>query len=227
MQNYDAISGCALFDGIAETELKGMLGCLGARMIRFEKGAAILQEGSPARELGILAEGNAQVIRVDYFGNRSIMAHVHPGQLFAESFACAQAEKLPVSVIAVEPCTVLLLDCRRVLSSCSNACAFHNKIIYNLLQIVAKKNLSLHRRALITGKRSTREKLMTYLLEQAKHAGKSEFSIPFDRQGLADYLEVDRSGLSAEMSKLKKEGFIEFSKNRFALLHKGLDQNER
>ena len=214
----DNLLGCPLFEGIAANDLTAMLGCLGARYISYPKGAVIMAEGKPAKEVGILLTGQVQLIRTDYYGNRSIMMSIHPGQLFAESFACARAEQLPVSVIAAEECEALLLDCSRILTSCCNACAFHSRIIFNLLQIVARKNLAMHRKALITAKRTTCEKLMTYLLLQAKEAGRADFSIPFDRQGLADYLEVDRSGLSAEMSKLKKEGVLDYFKSDFRLL---------
>jgi len=196
-----------------------MLRCLGARRMTYAKGKVILAEGEPARDMGVLLTGQVQLIRTDFYGNRSIMMNIHPGQLFAESFACAGAERMPVSVVAMENCEALLLDCRRVLTSCCNACSFHSRIIFNLLQIVAKKNLALHRKALITAKRTTREKLMTYLLVQAKEAGRIDFTIPFDRQGLADYLQVDRSGLSAEMSKLKKEGVLDYYRSDFRLLH--------
>jgi len=168
--------------------------------------------------VGILIAGQVQLVRTDYYGNRSIMMNIRAGQLFAESFACARAARLPASVVAVEDCEVLLLDCRRVLTSCCNACAFHSRIIFNLLQIVAEKNLALHRKAMITSRRSTRGKLMTYLLLQAKEAGRADFTIPFDRQGLADYLEVDRSGLSAELSKLKKAGVLDYYRSDFRLL---------
>lgn len=214
----DALLRCPLFEGIAPSELSGMLDCLGARQIAYTKGDVILAEGFPARDMGVLLSGQVQLIRTDYYGNRSIMLSIGPGQLFAESFACARAERMPVSVVAVEDCEVLLLGCRRVLTSCCSACAFHSRIIFNLLQIVAEKNLSLHRKALITAKRTTRGKLLAYLLLQAKEAGRADFTIPFDRQGLADYLEVDRSGLSAEMSKLKKEGLMDYYKSSFRLL---------
>ncbi len=215
----ESLLGCPLFDGIAASDLTALLGCLGARHMTYAKGEIIMAEGSPAKDVGILLAGQVQLVRTDYYGNRSIMMNIRPGQLFAESFACASAERLPVSVIAAEDCAALLLDCSRVLTSCCNACAFHSRIIFNLLQIVAKKNLALHRKALITAKRTTREKLMTYLLLQAKETGRADFTIPFDRQGLADYLEVDRSGLSAEMSKLKKEGVLDYYRSDFRLLH--------
>ena len=214
----ESLLGCALFDGIAASDLAALLGCLGARHIAYGRGEVIMAEGAPVKDVGILLTGQVQLIRTDYYGNRSIMMNIRPGQLFAESFACARAERLPVSVIAADDCEALLLDCSRVLTSCCNACDFHSRIIFNLLQIVAKKNLALHCKALITAKRTTREKLMTYLLLQAKEAGRADFTIPFDRQGLADYLAVDRSGLSAEISKLKKEGILDYYRSDFRLL---------
>ena len=220
MTMFDRTKDCPLFEGVAPEELGGMLHCLGAREGYFSKGEVILPEGSPARDVGLLLSGQVQLIRTDFYGNRSIMMNIEPGELFAESFACAGAEHIPVSVVATEDCRTLLLDCRRLLTTCSHACAFHSRIIYNLLQIVAKKNLILHRKALITAKRSTREKLLTYLLMQAKETGRSEFIIPFDRQELADYLEVDRSGLSAELGKLQKEGILAYHKNSFRLLQR-------
>lgn len=214
----ETLQRCPLFDGIEREHLSGMLDCLGARRMTYRKGNVIYPEGSCVRDVGILLAGQIQLIRTDYYGNRSIVMSIRPGQLFAESFACAKISKLPVSVVSAEDCEVLWLDCRRVMTSCQNACAFHSRIIYNLLQIVSEKNLALHRKALITSKRTTREKLMTYLMLEAKQAGKADITIPYDRQGLADYLEVDRSGLSGEMSKMKKEGLLDYYKSEFRLL---------
>ena len=209
---------CPLFDGISGDDLPGMLHCLGARRMNAGKGSIILAEGMHAKDVGILLSGCVQLIRTDYLGNRTIMANVMPGELFADAFSCSKSGILPVDIVARENCEYLFLDCRRIMTTCSHACAFHSRVIFNLLQIVADKNLALHQRALITAGRSTREKLMTYLLMQAKEAGSADFSIPFDRQGLADYLEVDRSGLSAELSKLKKEGVLDYYRSDFRLL---------
>ena len=112
----------------------------------------------------------------------------------------------------------MLIDCRRITTSCTNACGFHNAMIYNLLQAVAKKNLEFHQKLAITAKRTTREKLMAYLLSQAKGAGSREFTISYDRQALADYLGVERSAMSAELSKLQKEGVLETTRSHFRLL---------
>jgi len=214
----NALRSCALFADIDPDDLDKMLTCLNARFISADKGEYLMTEGAPAQYIGLLLSGRAQVVRTDYFGNRSIAVSIEPGELFAESFACAAVESLPVSVEACEKCTALLLDCRRIMNSCCNVCAFHSRLIFNLMKMLALKNLSMHQKAEITSRRSTREKLMTYLTLQAKQAGSSRFTIPFDRQALSDYLGVDRSGLSMELSRLRREGRIEYFKNSFHLL---------
>lgn len=209
---------CPLFKGIQAEDLYGMLGCLGARQIQIKKGQFVFREGDEAIYVGIVLTGAVHLIREDYYGNRSIMAHIGTRQLFGESYAFSGAPTLPVSAVADEDSQILLLDSRRIGTCCSNACGFHNQVIYNLLRLVANKNLVLHQKIQITSKRTTREKLMAYLLMQAKHAGSNTFTIPYDRQALADYLEVDRSGLSAEISKLRKENILECEKSTFCLL---------
>ena len=219
MEKYIAsLRSCPLFDGIRSEDLNGMLGCLGAKLRSVKKGQFILREGDSTILVGIVLNGAAQVIREDYYGNRSIMARIGPMQLFGESYAFSGIPSLPVSVIADEDCEILFLDSRRITTTCCNACEFHNRVIFNLLHLVATSNLILHQKIHITSKRTTRDKLMAYLLSQAKLTGKNIFTIPFDRQGLADYLEVDRSGLSAEISKLRKEGVLESEKSTFKLL---------
>lgn len=219
MKNYHPIlAQCPLFDGIEMEDLSAMLGCIGGRTVTVAKGGSVYREGDPATHVGMVLSGAVQLVREDFYGNRSIVAHIGPAELFGETYACAGVEALPVSVIADQDSTVLLMDCRRITTTCSSACAFHSRIIHNLLRLVAIKNLVFDQKIQVTSKRSTREKLMTYLLNQAKLRGSNSFLIPYDRQELADYLEVDRSGLSAEISKLRKEGILESEKNRFTLL---------
>ena len=219
MEKYFSIlEGCALFSGIEKEDIPGLLACLGATERSFRRQQQILSEGEPARFVGILLSGSAQVVSQDIYGNRSIVGQVRPGQLFGESFACAGAESLPVSVVAEENCDAMLIDCRRITTACSNACGFHNQMIYNLLQAVAQKNLQFHQRLEITQKRTTREKLMAFLLGEAKTAGSREFTIGFDRQALADYLGVERSAMSAELGKLQREGVLETTRSHFRLL---------
>lgn len=219
MKKYnDVLSRCPLFAGIEEKDIGAMLGCLDAKENKYKKGDMILAEGDPAGCLGIVLEGAAQIERVDYFGNRSILATVNPGEIFGESFACAEISKMPVDVTATEDGAILLIDIDRITKSCTNACEFHSRMIFNLLNVVADKNLVLHQKIEITSKRTTREKLMAYLLMEGKNRGSNTFTIPYNRQELADYLEVDRSGLSAEISKMQKEKIITCKRNEFSLL---------
>ena len=219
MKKYKKVlKNCPLFAGIAEDDLMRMLVCLGATVEEFDKKFTVIAEGNPARYIGIVLSGSVQIARVDYYGNRSILAEARASEVFGEAFACAETESIPVTVTAIGPCEIMLIDCSHILHTCQNNCGFHQQLIFNLMKDLATKTILFHQKIEITSKRSTREKLMTYLMLCAKKAGSSSFEIPFDRQELADYLEVERSGLSAEIGKLKKEGIIDCEKNRFELL---------
>ncbi|MBQ3140836.1 MAG: Crp/Fnr family transcriptional regulator [Clostridia bacterium] len=215
---FEILHRCPLFAGIKDAELTAMLGCLQAKVESFDRKYTVLAEGMPAKYIGILLSGSAQVVQMDYYGNRSIVSNVEPSQLFGEAFACAEADVMPVSVIANTPCEVMFIDCAHILHTCCNSCAFHQQMIFNLMKNLAQKNLQFHSKIEIVSKRTTREKLMTYLLQQAKLAESSRFDVPFDRQELADYLEVDRSGLSAEIGKLRAEGVLKSERKHFELL---------
>lgn len=214
---FPVLHRCTLFAGIDHKDLPGLLTCLGADKLTFKKHAPVFSEGDPARYVGIVLSGSVQIVRDDYYGNRTILSRAEAGELIAESFACAGVTALPVSVLAAEDCTVLRIDCVRITRSCSNACGFHNQLILNLLQVMADKNLAFHKKLEITSHRTTREKLMAYLLWQAKSQGAASFTIPFDRQGLADYLGVERSAMSAELSKLRRDGILDFTRSHFTL----------
>lgn len=219
MKKYlEILKKCPLFDGIDEENLISVLDCLNARVCSYEKNRVILAEGSIAKYFGIVLSGAVEIIKLDYFGNKSIISTVEPSQLFGESFACAELKSVPNNAVAAKDTKVMFIDCKRLTKSCGNACEFHSRIIFNLLKIVARKNLMFNQKIEITSKRTTREKLMTYLSFQAKKSQSNSFYIPYDRQSLADFLEVERSGLSAEISKLKNEGVIENRKNYFKIL---------
>ena len=164
--------------------------------------------------------GNVHVIQEDFWGNRTILANIEPGELFGEAFSCAGLDKLPVSVLAVQDSEVLMIDYRKIITTCSSSCVFHTALIHNMLRILADKNVMLTQKMELLTKNTTREKLLAYLSLQAQQAGSTKFNIPFNRQGLADYLSVDRSAMSAELSKMQKDGVLVYKKNRFELLQK-------
>ena len=215
---FEILSRCPLFSGISRQEMEPMLHCLGGRVRTLTKGDPVFLEGDPAEFVGVVLSGSVQVVRDDFYGNRSVLTAVAPGGLFAEAFACAGLPALPVSVIAQQDSKVLLLDREKILSGCSSGCAFHSRLIQNLLRGIAQKNLVLTQKIRCMSRKTTREKLMEYLLEQAKQRGQAEFVIPYDRQALADYLGVERSAMSAEIGKLKKQGILDTHGSRFRIL---------
>lgn len=217
-QFFDILLHCPLFDGITRQELGEMLGCLDGKILDIPRGNPVFLEGEPARYVGVVLSGAVQILRDDYYGRRSVLTAAAPGELFGEAFACAELEALPVSAVAQTASTVLLLDCSRVLTGCSHACVFHSRLVHNLLRGIAQKNLALTRKIRCMSPKTTREKLIAFLLDQAKQQENAEFAIPYDRQALADYLGVERSAMSAELGKLRKSGLIECTGSRFRLL---------
>ena len=215
---FEILQKCVLFNNIKKEDLFSMLNCLNAKILSFKKNETIIEEGEPAKHVGIVLSGTAQIIRIDYYGNRNLITNIEPSQLFGESFACAGIPTIPVNVIASENTEVMLIDSQKITNTCGNSCKFHNQIIFNLLKVMAMKNIFFNQKAEITSKRTTKEKLLAYLMQQAKQHNSNSFTIPFDRQELADYLEVDRSGLSAEISKLRADGVIECHRSKFRLL---------
>ncbi|MDR0813312.1 MAG: Crp/Fnr family transcriptional regulator [Oscillospiraceae bacterium] len=218
MQKYiSVLRNCALFDGIADENILKMLTCMSGQILSVPKGGFVLSEGNRAEPVGILLSGTVHIITEDYWGMRTILAAVLPGELFGESYACAKSERIAVSVEAASAAEVLLLDYKKLITVCSGACVFHSRAIENMLYVIAQKNVILTEKMMHITRRTTREKVLSYLSAQAKRTGADEFAIPFNRQELADFLAVDRSALSAELSRLKKEGLLEYRKNRFKL----------
>ena len=218
MQEYlSTIRTASLFSGVTEAELSAMLSCLSAKTEAFQKGAFLLRTGDTVESLSLILSGSVLVIQEDIWGNRNILSKAGPGQTFAAAFACAPGAILNVSVVAETPVTVLSLHIKRILTVCPSACAHHSRIIRNLLGELAEKNLLFNEKLTHMGQRTTRAKLMSYFSAEAQRHGSYEFDIPFTRQQLADYLAVERSGLSLELKKMRENGMIDFHKNHFVL----------
>ena len=219
MEKYFTIlTSMPLFSGVEPEELSALLGCMQARVVTFPKASPVFLEGDDAGSIGVVLEGAVQIVQDDFYGNRNVISYVAPGHLFGETYACADTEKMPVSGYAVRDTEILWLSCRKMLTVCSNACRFHNQIVKNLLQVVARKNMELSQKIRFMSGKTTRDKLMAYLSAQAKAAGTHTFTIPFDRQALADYLGVERSAMSAELSKLRNDGILTTKGSQFTLL---------
>ena len=217
MISFSILKKSPLFFGIEIKDMQSMLSCLSAVEKKYNKNELILHQGDPVDYMGLVLTGRIHIVKDDFWGNRTILSDVSPSQMFGESFACSQNQGLTVSVLAVEPTTVLFLDIKRILNTCSSACVFHTHLIRNLLSVLAEKNLLLTGKIDHITKRTTREKLLSYLSAESLKAGSSTFKIPFNRQQLAEYLAVDRSAMSQELSKLQKEDYLAYHKNVFHL----------
>ena len=207
-----------LFDGVKEKEQEALLNCLSSKESCFVKNDFVLHGGVSEPITGMVREGSLQIIKEDYWGNRIIIDVLGPGELFGEAFACAEISPIPISVVAAEKTKLLLFDYQKLLTTCSSSCAFHSRVIRNMTRILAEKNILLMQKMEHITKRTTREKLLSYLSSQAVMKGSSSFEIPFNRQELADYLAVDRSAMSAELARMRDDGLLRFRKNRFTLL---------
>lgn len=207
-----------LFAGVSEEDISAMLNCLQAKLQTYKKGEYILRQGEYVNHIAVLLEGSLMIQKEDFWGNRSITSRIGTGELFGEAYAGSQNCASLNDVIAVKDSAVCFFDVQKILTVCSSACKFHTLVIQNLFFAISEKNRILVQKLGHMSQRSTREKLISYLSEQANKHGSNTFSIPFNRQQLADFLSVDRSAMSKELCNMRDDGLLRFHKNQFTLL---------
>lgn len=207
-----------MFAGVIDDEISSMLNCLGARLKNYKKGEYVLRQGEHLSDIIVLVEGNLHIQKDDYWGNRSILGQISVGELFGEAYIAPESSALLNDVVAVEDSTIILFDVKRIITTCPSACRFHAMVVQNMFFAISEKNRRLVQKLGHMSKRSTREKLISYLSEEAKKQNTASFTIPFNRQQLADFLSVDRSAMSNELCKMRDDGLLEFDKNQFRLL---------
>lgn len=208
----------SLFQNVDQNDLEGMLQCLGPTERKYKKNEVILLAGTTVTSVGVMVEGSAQITRDDAEGNRAILSELEKADLFAEAYVAAGSVEIPVTVIATTDCKVVWIPFSKIVGVCSSACGFHKTLVQNMMRVIAVKNIMMNEKMRILSCKTTKEKLMTYLSDYSQRAGKNKFRIPFSRNELADFLSVDRSAMSRELSKLHDEGFLNYHKNEFELL---------
>ncbi|MBS6194588.1 MAG: Crp/Fnr family transcriptional regulator [Clostridiales bacterium] len=216
--NLEKLTHTPLFRGIQGKELEAMIQCLGGYTRTFQKDSIIYRQGEQIREVGVVLSGRVHMVKGDIWGKEGIIGQSGPGQAFGEAYACRSEEPLQIDVVAVEDTEVLFLSLRKMLMTCSSGCRFHNRMIQNFVYALAGKNLNLSRKIDCISPRGVRERILAYLSYEAVKQESYTLEIPFSRQQMADYLAVDRSALSNELSRMQKEGLISYKKNRFELL---------
>ena len=206
-----------LFQGMTEDEILSVLHCVNANILHRKKGEYIFRVGDSTESMGLVLRGAMLSLQEDLWGHRNIMHRIGVGEFFAEPFAATPGSVLNVSVVADEDSEIMLLNMGRLLKTCPNACVYHNRLVQNLVSVMARRVMNLNEKITHMAKRSTREKLLSYLSAESIRQGKFSFTIPYDRQQLADYLSVERAAMSVELSKLQKEGYLKTNRNHFEL----------
>lgn len=204
------------FKNITQKEYDEMIKCGGIRIAEFKKNEVIFHTGDITEEFGIILSGEVHIENIDLWGNRVILHSISDGQAFGETYAFCK-EPIMVDVTAVRNSEILFVNIGLLQSSVNYSRSWYNKMLYNLLVLSTEKNLAWSSRVFCITAKSIRSRVMTYLSSEAVKRGTTEFNIPFDRQQMADYLNVERSALSKELGKMKKEGILTFQKNRFKL----------
>ena len=204
-----------LFQGLSAEEWAALeqSGCLRAKS--YPRHAVIFHAGEQVHALGVVLRGTVHIENLDLWGSKSILSSISAGQAFAETYAfCGEA--LMVDAVAAEHCEILFLH-TAALTDARIEPALQDKLLRRLLAVSMRKNLSLSQRIFCTTPKTVRGRLLTYFSAQAARCGRMAFEVPFNRQQMADYLNLDRSALSKELCKMRDEGLLEFDKNRFVL----------
>lgn len=209
-----------IFSGVTDEERQEMMCCGCTREKTYEKEQQIFCRGDITEEFGVVIEGCVHVETIDFWGNRMILHNIPKGHVFAETYAlCGEPMELEVS--AAENSTIIFINLRRLLSQENEGKSWYGKILKQMLHFSAQKNLNWADRMRCISSKSIRSRVMTYLSAEALRNKSDTITIPFDRQQMADYLNLERSALSKELSKMQRDGILTYQKNKFHLLKKG------
>lgn len=221
MKKYiDMLADTPLFGNIEKMDLEAMLSCLKPYTKSYEKGSYVTHSGENVKSIGVVLQGKVQMVKEDVWGNKTILAIMPERSIFGETFICSRIYNATVSFQAAADSIIMFLSFERVLHSCNRACTFHNALIDNVVILIAQKNIQLMEKLEITSKKTLREKILSYLSREAQRNSSLYFEVPMGRIELAEYLCADRSALTRELSKMKKEGLIDYDRNIFRLYEK-------
>ncbi len=219
MEKYlNTLNKSELFKYIEDCDILKAIKCLKGTVKKYNKEDIIYFQGDEVSKLGIVLNGSILITKEDIMGNRNILNNITNSGLFAETFVCSNMKYIPVTVIANENSEVLFLEFKHLSQTCNNNCDFHNKLIQNMLNIIASKNIFLNNKLEILSAKTTRDKLIAYLNMQKNINKSNKFIIPFNRDALADFLNLNRSNMSRELSKMQTNGIIKYKKNKFEIL---------
>jgi len=214
---YNQIKNSPLFYGMSDEELKGLLECFSARIRDYESGEIIVRQGDIITKIYLILDGTVNIEKDSYWGRRIIITQLGVNDNIALAFVASKSVECNIDAIASTKCKLLILDYAKCTNMCQSACTRHRILINNLFEILSKENIELIQKIENISQKTIKDKLLTYFSNEARKKKSNSFEIPFNRQDLADYLNIDRSAMSFELSKLQKDGYIKFEKNKFML----------
>lgn len=221
--DFSFLAGTDLFRGISAEELERMQPCLRLYEKNYARDSVIYRAGDVIGDIGVVEKGSVNLVVNSYWGTSSILSHMERGEIFADAYAAIPGRELLCDVVACEDSTILFLPMQRAITLCQKNCQVHSRMVQNLFRLSAVKFLNLSNRMMHMTPKTIRERLLSYLSEQMIASGDCRFTIPFTRQQLSEYLGVDRSALSHELSKMQQEGLLETHKNEF-ILYSGIEK---
>ena len=219
---YPIIKNCALFRGIGEKEFGQLITCLNAQIRTYQEEDYIFLSGDEVNSVGIVLSGMIEIMKENLAGNKHILAFLGPADMFAEGIVCTARRISPVTVRVKENAKILFIPYERVIKSCGNSCEFHISLIQNMMLVLGEKNVNLNRKLELLTLKGMREKIASYLMNEAGDRGSSMFQIMLNRTELADYLNVSRTSMCRELARMKDDGLIDFYGNSFKIMDKEL-----
>ena len=214
---YNQIKNSPIFFGLSEEELKSMLECFNARIKEYNNGEMIIRQGDMITNIYLVLEGNVNIEKDSYWGRRIIVTQLGVNDNIALAFVASKNVESSIDAISVGKTKLLILSYAKCTTMCQNVCTKHRLLIGNLFEILSKENIELIQKIENISQKTIREKLLTYFSNEARKNKSNIFEIPFNRQDLADYLNIDRSAMSFELSKMQKDNLIKYEKNKFML----------
>lgn len=220
MEHFKELSSTQIFNGISEADCQAMMHCFSTKFKVFLKNQPIIRQGENIEDLPIILKGTAIVEHVDTLGNISILMRLQLGDVYGIESAYAGESVFKDSLIASEKTLVMFMNKHRLITPCDNKCKRHEMVVKRLMQMLAMRNVELTEKLTHMSKKSIRDKLYSYFSQMSNQAGSPYFEIPFNKTELANYLSVDRSAMSTELSKMRQEGLIDYDKKEYRLIHK-------
>lgn len=221
--NINVLLSSPLFNGIESNNLRDVLHCVGAEKHHYKKWEWVLRRGTIVDKIGIVVKGCIYLMKEDFWGNRAIIEIINPGYLFAESYSTVFPDNIEIDFVSAKDSDVIFINTSKVLNICTSQCQFHQIIVRNLFDMLTRKNRQLIKKMNHLSNKNIQQKILSFLSDMAYINNSHKFTIDFNRQELADYLYVDRSALSSELSKLHVKGLINYKKNYFELLKQDID----